>query len=124
MASSQQCLEEYLPKVSELKHSDPIDLCGDGRAENPGHNAKYGTYTLIEESTGKMIDFQLVQVTEVTSSIAMGAEECKRSLNFLIDQEFQSDVYLQIDIQQYLPTRKRYMQQTNTSLIHGIWQSQ
>ena len=87
MASSQQCLEEYLPKVSELKHSDPIDLCGDGRADSPGHNAKYGTYTLMEESTGKIIDFHLVQVTEVTSSNAMEAEGCKRSLNFLIDQE-------------------------------------
>lgn len=104
MASSQQCLEEYLPKVSELKHSDPIDLCGDGRADSPGYNAKYGTYTLMEESTGKIFDFHLVQVTEVTSSNAMEAEGCKRSLNFLIDQEFQSDVYLQIDILQYLPT--------------------
>ena len=87
MASSQQCLEEYLPKVSELKHSDPIDLCGDGRADSPGYNAKYGTYTLMEESTGKIIDFQLVQVTEVTSSNAMEAEGYQRSLNFLIDQE-------------------------------------
>ena len=87
MASSQQCLEEYLPKVSELKHSDPIDLCGDGRADSPGYNAKYGTYTLMEESTGKIFDFHLVQVTEVTSSNAMEAEGCKRSLNFLIDQE-------------------------------------
>ena len=72
--------------ISELKHSDPIDLCGDGRADSPGHNAKYGT-TLMEESTSKIIDFQLVQVTEVTSSNAMEAEGCKRSLNFRIDQE-------------------------------------
>ena len=41
----------------------------------------------MEESTGKIIDFQFVQVTEVTSSNAMEAEGCKRSLNFLIDQE-------------------------------------
>ena len=41
----------------------------------------------MEESTGKIIDFQLVQVTEVTSSSAMEVEGCKRSLNVLIDQE-------------------------------------
>ena len=77
MASSRQCFEEYLPKVSELKHSDPIDRCGDGRADSPGYNAKYGTCTLMEESTGNIIDFHLVQVTEVTSSNAMEAEGCK-----------------------------------------------
>ena len=44
-------------------------------------------HTLIEESTGKIVDFQLVQVTEVTSSSAMEVEGCKRSLNFLIDKE-------------------------------------
>ena len=28
--------------ISELKHSDPIDLCGDGRTDSPGHNTKSG----------------------------------------------------------------------------------
>ena len=29
--------------ISELSNSERIDLCGDGRADSPGHNAKYGT---------------------------------------------------------------------------------
>ena len=36
-------------------------LAGDGRADSPGHSAKYGSYTLIELSN-KVVDFQLVQV--------------------------------------------------------------
>ena len=72
-------MEEYLPKAGHfrVKHSDPIDLCGDGIADSPGHNAKYGTHTLMEESTGKIIDFQFVQVTEVTYSNAMETKWCK-----------------------------------------------
>lgn len=34
---------------------------------NPGHNAKYGTYTL-DDDTGKVVAFSVIQVSEVTSS--------------------------------------------------------
>ena len=35
---------------------------GDGRADTPGHSAKYGTYTLIELTEKAVIDIQIVQV--------------------------------------------------------------
>ena len=34
-----------------------VNLCGDGRFDSPGHNAKYGTYSLMDEATGNIIDF-------------------------------------------------------------------
>ena len=37
-------------------------LCGDGRADSPGHSAKYGTYTFIDARLNKIVDMQLVQV--------------------------------------------------------------
>ena len=37
-------------------------LGGDGRADSPGHSAKYGTYTMMELRLSKVIDVQLVQV--------------------------------------------------------------
>ena len=46
-------------------------LAGDGRCDSPGYNAKYGTYSLIEVTTEKIIDFSLVQVSEVANSNCM-----------------------------------------------------
>ena len=62
----------------------PLNVAGDGRCDSPGHSAKYGTYSLMDESSGKVVDFSLVQVTEVSSSNAMEYKGCKRSLKKLI----------------------------------------
>ena len=72
--------------LEQMKQNGPVDLVGDGRSDSPGHNAKYGTYTLMEESTSQIVDFQVVQVSETTSSNAMEAEGCKRGLNFLLNK--------------------------------------
>ena len=37
-------------------------LAGDGHSDSPGHSAKYGSYSIIELSCNKVLDFQLVQV--------------------------------------------------------------
>ena len=37
-------------------------LAGDGRADSPGHSAKFGSYTVLDLDTNKVMDFQLVQV--------------------------------------------------------------
>lgn len=39
-----------------------LALSGDGRADSPGHSAKYGSYTVIEMSCNKVVDYKLVQV--------------------------------------------------------------
>ena len=36
---------------------------GDGRADSPGHSAKFGSYTVMELKKGVVIDVQLVQVS-------------------------------------------------------------
>ena len=40
----------------------PVTLGGDGRADSPGHSAKYGSYTVLELNTNKVIGIELVQV--------------------------------------------------------------
>ena len=47
--------------LSSLRNQ-PLVLAGDGRADSPGHSAKYGTYSILEMSCNKIIDFKLVQV--------------------------------------------------------------
>ena len=62
-----------------MKQSSSMDVCGDGRCDSPGHSAKYGTYTLMDEKTNLIIEFSIVQVMEATSSNAMEYEGCKRT---------------------------------------------
>ena len=64
-------------------------LCGDGRCDSTGHSAKYGTYTLLNEKTGKIPAFSVVQVIEVTSSNAMEMEGCRRILNNVLSSNLQ-----------------------------------
>ena len=35
---------------------------GDGRADSPGHSAKYDSYSVLEHRIGKIIDVPLIQV--------------------------------------------------------------
>ena len=39
-----------------------LNVGGDGKADTPGHSAKYGTYTLMDLDNNLIVDTQLVQV--------------------------------------------------------------
>ena len=60
---------------------------GDGRCDSPGYSAKYGTYTFMEETTSLIIDSQLVDVTEVSSSNAMELHGFKKGLEHLAEND-------------------------------------
>ena len=72
--------EEQNSVFTELKDTE-LWLSGDGRCDSPGHNAKYGTYTMIDQQSEKIVDFQIVQVSEVTSSNTMEREGFKRCMD-------------------------------------------
>ncbi|XP_077065676.1 uncharacterized protein LOC143718542 [Siphateles boraxobius] len=59
------------------------ELGGDMRADSPGHCAKYGSYSMMDLNTGKIIDVQLVQSNECGGSAKMEKEGLIRSLDFL-----------------------------------------
>jgi len=40
----------------------PVIIGGDGRADSPGHSAKYGSYGIIDLETNKVVHIELVQV--------------------------------------------------------------
>ena len=54
-----------------------------GRCDSPGHSAKYGTYSIVNTASSKVLDFSLVQVTEVKNSNAMELEGLKHCLDHL-----------------------------------------
>ena len=41
---------------------NPLIIGGDGRADSPGHSAKYGSYRIIDLTSNKVIHLELVQV--------------------------------------------------------------
>jgi hypothetical protein len=72
--------------VEELKAKDTLVLAGDARMDSPGHNAKYGSYTLMDtdgngsEGNRKIVAMEMVQVTEVKNSNHLEPEGLKRCL--------------------------------------------
>jgi hypothetical protein len=61
--------------VEELKTKDTYVLAGDARMDSPGHNAKYGSYTLMDtdgngcEGNRKIVSMEMVQVSEVSGPL-------------------------------------------------------
>ena len=50
--------------MKELKKEKRgLILGGDGRADSPGHSAKFGSYTMMELKKRIVLDLQLVQVS-------------------------------------------------------------
>ncbi|XP_071138376.1 uncharacterized protein [Mytilus edulis] len=47
--------------IASLCPDKQVVLGGDGRCDSPGYSAKYGSYTLMDLNTNKILDIQLVQ---------------------------------------------------------------
>ncbi|KAJ8049559.1 hypothetical protein HOLleu_02345 [Holothuria leucospilota] len=64
--------------MQQLRGRD-IWLSDDGKCDSPGYNAKYCSYTLMDSKTQQIVNTELVQVTDTTSSVAMekmGFKKC------------------------------------------------
>ncbi|XP_071505513.1 uncharacterized protein [Diadema antillarum] len=73
--------EALLSKLVEV--GTPLILGGDGRADSPGHSAKYGLYSGLELTISQIVDIQLVQSNEVKSSYHMELEGYQRMHSYL-----------------------------------------
>ena len=45
-----------------IRRGEPLTIGGDGRADTPGHSAKYGSYAMLDLDLMVVVDIQLVQV--------------------------------------------------------------
>ena len=126
MASGEQPLHCPAERNSSVISVDDKlqSFSGDGRCDSPGHNAKYGTsYSVIEVTTEKIVDFSLVQVFEVANSNAMEKEGLKRCLEFLerngqVIDLLATDRYLTLTIDgRYLNVAKNDQKQRSTNQI-------
>ena len=71
-------------------------LCGDGRCDSPGHNAKYLTYSLYDQIQKKVVAISLTQVTEVRSSNRMEKTGLIKTLQEVKGKEHKIDRLQQI----------------------------
>ncbi|KAG7513654.1 hypothetical protein JOB18_013274 [Solea senegalensis] len=69
--------------LQELKQGPTVTLGGDIRANIPGRCSKYGSYSMMDLNSNKVVDIQLVQSNEVGSSVHMEKEGLIRSLELL-----------------------------------------
>ena len=44
-----------------------IDLLGDKRWDSPGYNAKYGTYAVLDNNSGLILDFNVSHISYLTT---------------------------------------------------------
>lgn len=67
----------------EVKEKGSVSLLGDGRCDSPGYNAKYGTYTVMNEATNKILDFHVSHVGNTVNSQRMELDGLKNVLGRL-----------------------------------------
>jgi hypothetical protein len=51
-----------LQEIRQQAAGEELILAGDGRSDSPGYTAKYGSYSLVDLKTDKVITFELIQV--------------------------------------------------------------
>ncbi|XP_071145418.1 uncharacterized protein [Mytilus edulis] len=93
---------------------------GDTRCDSPGYSAKYGSYTMMDLESSKILDFQLVQCNEVKGSAHMELEGLKRSIRYLENM-------MHIKIKDLVTDRhssiKKFMrtEQDRTNHLFDVW---
>ena len=65
---------------------DALNLSDDGRCDIPGYCAKYCTYSLMDNSSGLILDYSMVQVSDTGSSGIMEKEGLRRCLNRVLNE--------------------------------------
>ncbi|PIK60739.1 hypothetical protein BSL78_02303 [Apostichopus japonicus] len=85
----------------------PLYLGGDARADSPGHTAKFGSYTVMELKSNKIVDVQLVQKNEVANSNAMELEGLKRAVTWMKQEKLFSDCIVENIVTDRHPIKKK-----------------
>ena len=85
--------EEMKTNVWETLSKEPVVLCGDGRNDSLGHNAKYCSYFLMEQFLDVIVDLDIVDMRE-TGGISTNMEVfgLKRLLERLAGKIIMSEI--------------------------------
>ena len=110
---------EHSVDILDLKNRENCHFSGDGRCDSPGHNAKYLTYSFLDQKTGKVVAMSLTQVTEAGNSNRMEKYGFKKVLKEMKDEQIKvsqltTDRHIQI---------KKYLREEETEINHqfDVW---
>ncbi|XP_046906494.1 uncharacterized protein LOC124488067 isoform X2 [Hypomesus transpacificus] len=109
--------EWQTPMLQTLSKATTVILGGDMRADSPGHSAKYGSYTMMDVQTNKIVDIQLVQSNEVGGSSYMEKEGLIRALDLLHG----SGVKLDCIITDRHPPIPKFLRDRKITHYYDVW---
>lgn len=115
--------EAWLREKSSIEESIKLHgnciLSGDGRCDSPGHNAKYLTYSLLDQLSKKIVSISITQVTEAGNSNRMELFGFKKVLDSITlaglkAEQITTDRHVQI---------KKYMREEQPKINHqfDVW---
>ncbi|XP_034551922.1 uncharacterized protein LOC117821613 isoform X2 [Notolabrus celidotus] len=103
--------------LQRLSEETRVVLGGDMRADSRGHSAKFGSYTMTDLNTNKVLDIQLVQSNEVGGSYHMEKEGLKRSLALLNAR----GVTLHCIVTDRHPQIQKFLQESSITQYYDVW---
>ena len=115
--------EAYVLKNQELietlKSKGPCCVSGDGRCDSPGHNAKYLTYSMLDQGTNNIVSMTVTQVTEAGNSNRMEKLGFIKSLEHLKSNNV---IVSQITTDRHIQIRK-YIREEETEIAQqfDVW---
>ncbi|XP_064474320.1 uncharacterized protein LOC135388606 isoform X2 [Ornithodoros turicata] len=79
----QNVWEKEQAAVTEKLEGRPLHLAGDARCDSPGHTALHGTYTVMETTVNRIVHFEVVKATTVSSSYCMEQKGLELCLDYI-----------------------------------------
>ncbi|XP_056128559.1 uncharacterized protein LOC130106453 [Rhinichthys klamathensis goyatoka] len=100
--------------ICQSEDGDGVHLSGDGRSDSPGHSSKYNTYSFMDDSTNQIVGFELMQVSQASSSVAMEPLAFKKALEKILDE----GIDVKVVTTDRHPSIRKIMREEYPSIIH------
>ncbi|KAL2079298.1 hypothetical protein ACEWY4_025042 [Coilia grayii] len=100
--------------ICQTLEDEDLHICGDGRSDSPGHSAKYTTYSFMDDTTKQIVGFDLIQVTQAKSSVAMEPMGFKKGLDKLLND----GIAVKVVTTDRHPSIRKMMREDYPDVIH------